>query len=537
VHGQALAVEPFRDLSSAPGDSLLVQGLSEALRAALSSAPGLEVVALATLENESEDLRAEKARRSGAGRLLSGSLRRLGERVRLSFALTDLATGAQVAGGNLDGQAGDLFDLEDRVVTEVLAALRILPSQAATLQVPRDADAHQHYLTAVARLQNPDDEEAVDTAIATLEMLRATQPAAASVEAALGRAYLKKYQRRSGRDHELAAAEACQRALTLDPHAADVMVTLGDLHRSTGRADEALEAYRRAIEVRPESYDAWIGLAFGAMDAGRLEEAEEACRKAIALRPQHPHGYQRLGLLFYRGGRYAQAIEPLKTVIRLDPGNTLAHSNLAGALYQLGRLDEAAEGFRRTLALKETASAWGNLGTVLFDQQRYPDAVEAFEHAVRLKPTDPRFWLNLASASELVEGGAARQRQRACLERAVTLLTERLEINPNDVEDWSHLAATTADLGLRERAVAAIERALAMAPDTAWVLALVGQAWNSLGERDAARRFLIQAVRRGFVPHHLVRNPALHWLEGDPEFQRALADVSSNPDSRSPTPS
>jgi len=76
-----------------------------------------------------------------------------------------------------------------------------------------------------------------------------------------------------------------------------------------------------------------------------------------------------------------------------------------------------------------------------------------------------------------------------------------------------------------------------MAPDTAWVLALVGQAWNSLGERDAARRFLIQAVRRGFVPHHLVRNPALHWLEGDPEFQRALADVSSNPDSRSPTPS
>jgi serine/threonine-protein kinase len=533
VHGQALAVEPFRDLSGTSGDALLAQGLSEALRAALSSAPGLEVVPLTGSETESDELRAERARRSGARRLLSGSLRRIGDRVRLSFALTDLATRAQVAGGNLDGQIADLFDLEDRVVTEVLAALRMAPSRAVTMQVPRDADAHQHYLTAVARLQSPDDEEAVDTAIATLEMLRATQPAAASVEAALGRAYLKKYQRRSGRDHELAAAEACQRALTLDPHAADVLITLGDLHRSTGRAVEAIETYRHALSVRPESFEAWIGLAFASMEAGSHDEAEEACRKAIVLRPDHPHGYQRLGLLFYRQGRHAQAVEPLKMVIRLDADNLLAHTNLAAALYQLGRLDEAADGFRRSLAIKETAAAWGNLGTVLFDQRRYADAVEAFEHAVRLKPTEARHWRGLASASELAPGGAARQRES--LERAASLLTERLEINPHSVEDWTQLAAAAADLGQRERATAAIERGLELAPDDPWALAMAGQVWSVLGDRDAARRDLIDAVRRGFVPRQLLRNPAFSWLEADPDFQRALTDMSHDSDPCRPT--
>jgi tetratricopeptide (TPR) repeat protein/TolB-like protein len=533
VHGEALAVEPFRDRSGDDRElARVVQGMTEAVSAALARAPGIEVIPLAASEGDDE-IANERARRSGARRRLSGSVRRIGDRVRLAFALTDLSAEAQVAGGTLDGTMDELFDLEDRVVADVLAALRIARGDSTTAPMPRDAGAHQSYLTAMARLQSPDDEAAVDAAIHTLETLRATQPAAASVEAALARAYLKKYQRRAGRDHELAAADACQRALALDPHAPDVLTTLGDLHRSTGQHDQAIEAFRHALSVRPESFEAWIGLAFASMDAGRHEDAEEACRKAIALRPDHPHGYQRLGLLFYRQGRHAQALEPLKMVIRLDPDNHLGHTSLAGVLYQLGRLDDAADGFRRSLAIKETASAWGNLGTVLYDQQRYPEAVEAFENAVRLKPTDARHWRSLASATELVPGGAARQ--RASLERAAALLAERLEINPNDVEDWTQLAATTADLGQRERATAAIERALELAPSAASVLAMAGQVWSALGDRDAARRYLIDAVQRGFVPRQLVRNPAFSWLETDPEFQRALTGVSRDSHPCSPT--
>jgi serine/threonine-protein kinase len=524
VRGEALAVEGFRDLSGAESvaaadPKLLAQGLTEALRAALARTPGLDVVALAASDGHDE-LRRERARRAGARRLLSGSLRRIGERVRLSFSLTDLATDVEVAGGTLDATHDELFDLEDRVVAEVLGALRLAARRSETVALPRDPDAHASYLTAMAQLQSPDDEAAVDSAITILEMLRATQPAAASVEAALARAYLKKYQRRSGREQELAAADACQRALTLDPHAGDVLVTLGDLHRSTGHHGEAIEAFQRALGLRPEFYEAWSGLGLALMETGRHEEAEEACRKAIALRPEHAHGYQRLGLLFHRQGRYAQAVEPLRMVIRLEPENGVGHLNLAGAYYQMGRLAEAAEGFRLAIAIKPTAAAFTNLGTVRFDQGLYAEAVEAFEQAVRLKPTDPRFWRNLASASELIRGG--RGRQKECLERAVALLTERLEINSNDAEDWIQLAAATADLGQGDRAREAIDRALALAPHDASFHALAGQALNSLGDRDAARSHLIQAIHGGHIAEPLLHNPALAWLESDAEFQTAL---------------
>ena len=538
VRGEALAVEPFRDLSaagSAPADwPLLVQGLAEAVRAGLASSPGLEVVPMTDLGDVAEDVRRERARRAGARRMLSGSARRLGERVRLAFSLTDLSSDAQMAGGNLDGSVGELFDLEDRLVAEVLAALRIAPGAPAGGHGPRDAGAHHSYLTAIAHLQHPDDETSVDEAIATLESLRATQPATASVEAALARAYLKKYQRRSGREHELAAADACQRALALDPHAADVFATLGDLHRSTGRHADAIDAFRRALDLRPESYDAWIGISFAYMEAGRDAEAEEACRRAIALRPEHAHGYQRLGVLFCRQGRFAEAVAPLQQAIRVGGENPAAHVNLAGAYYSMDRLDEAAEEYRRAVAIKPTAAACANLGTVLFDQGRYPEAVEALEKAVSLKPSDPRLWRNLASASELVRGRSARQRE--CLERAAALLAERLEINANSAEDWIQLAASRADLGQRTLAVEAIDHALALAPHDATVLAVAGQALNSLEERDAARSRLVEAIEHGFASQPLLRNPALAWLAMDTAFQRALAErsVQRTEDHRTP---
>src|SRR5262249_32319851 len=116
------------------------------------------------------------------------------------------------------------------------------------------------------------------------------------------------------------------------------------------------------------------------------------------------------------------------------------------------------------------------------------------------------------------------------------LLVERLEINPRDAEDWIHLAAAVADLGQAERARESIERALALPPGDAAVLALAGPKLHSLGARGRSRRHLVEAVVRGFAPQPLLRNPALAWLERDEVFQRALAERSRNPgESGSPT--
>src|SRR4029077_18651401 len=124
----------------------------------------------------------------------------------------------------------------------------------------RDPQAHQLFLDAIAQLRRTDDERSVDAGLATLEKLRLEQGDSASLCAAMGRAYLTKFQLRSERSWAIQAAEACQRALDLDPHAPEVFVILGGLNGATGRHDEARAAFEHALELRPEYAEAWSGL-------------------------------------------------------------------------------------------------------------------------------------------------------------------------------------------------------------------------------------------------------------------------------------
>ena len=528
VREHAVAVTPFRDLSdrAAAGEaSPLAAGLSDAVRAALAGTPGLEVIALPEAGAPAEPaFDRERARGLGARLLLGGSVRRIGANVRLAFTLTEVPSGAVVAGETVDGTMEEVFALEDRVSDAVLAALRT-GERPARGRGPRDAESHRSFLEAVSLLHRTDDPAAVDGAIALLESLRAKQPDSATVHAALGRAYGRKYGLRAEREWEIRAAEACQRALDLDPHAPDVFATLGDLHTSTGRIVEAIRAFEQAIELRPEYAEAWSGLALAYLRANRHAEAEEASRRVIALRPDDWIGYNRLGIVLFRQGRFASAAEPWRMVTRLSPGNSVGHLNLAGAYFHTDRWDEAAGEYRRSLEIKPTPDAWAGLGSVLYYTGGYGAALEAFERAVALRPTDARLWGNLASACDRVAGSEARGAE--ALDRAIALMLERLEIDPNAAEDWALMAKWRADRREPGPARAAIERALALAPEDASVMGEAVVVYHTLGERASAVRWLREAVARGFGVELLRRNPALASLCEEPEVRRILAGRSA----------
>src|SRR5205085_9648338 len=114
-----IVLVPFRDLSDGAA-ATMAAALTDVVRAALAER-GLEVIPFAGDGGEVGAL--EHARGRGARIVLGGSVRRIGARVRLAFSLTDAATGATVAGQNVDGDADDQFALEDRLVASVSAAL------------------------------------------------------------------------------------------------------------------------------------------------------------------------------------------------------------------------------------------------------------------------------------------------------------------------------------------------------------------------------------------------------------------------------
>ena len=224
-HGQGgpvyLAVLPFEDASPADdpqgGRQALAQGLAETLAAALGRAPGLRVIppAAAATAPPAGETSQDIGRRLGANLLLRGTVRRAGTQMRLAWSLVDPRSGEQVAGGNVDGSALELFELEDRLIASLREALgRGAPGRARAPRTrPRDPAARERYVQALGYLQRYDNEAAVDGAIGLLERLQASEAGDARVHAALGRAYLYQHRLTSQRTWaDRAAARASARS-------------------------------------------------------------------------------------------------------------------------------------------------------------------------------------------------------------------------------------------------------------------------------------------------------------------------------------
>jgi serine/threonine protein kinase/tetratricopeptide (TPR) repeat protein len=527
-----LAVLPFTDASAAKSESpdreLVANGLADSLSAALARLPGLGVIPPASARERGGDGDLQTiARRLGANAVLRGSVRRSGARLRVTWTLHDPWRGAEIAADTIEGIDASLFDLEDRLAASVRHALGREDARGPTpaRTAPRDPAARERYLQALGYLQRRDNEAALDGAVALLERLLESEGESAQLLATLGRAWLEKYRVSWNRVWEARAATACQRALELDPDAPEVLVTLGEVHFSAGRYEDAVRDFGRAIEHSTEIVEAHLGLARALEATGSFERAEESCRRAIASRPDDWRCYNQLGLLYFNRGRYADAVGPYRRAAELAPGNARGHSALGTALYHLDRMDEAQAAFRRSIEIQPTPRALTNLGTVLFFMQRYEESADAFERAAALSPFDPHLWGNLGSACRWIPGRTDRATE--ALERAIALMNEGLERNPRDAQGWAWLSAWLANLRRDAEAIAAVEKALGLAPDDVHCMATAGSVYNLLGDRELSIKWFREAVHRGYGVERLRRDPELAPLREDPDFIRVLEEGSN----------
>src|SRR5438552_7014882 len=239
------------------------------------------------------------ARELGANVVLTGSMMRNGDRLRVTYAVSDLRTG-KVKGDLIEGSVGDLFAVQDRVADSVAAALSLgtVPAYALDPQI-----SQQRFLEALGYLRRYDDPESVDKATSILSSLGSS----ATIQASLGRAYLYKFQLTHEPKWADPAREACERALKADPQSADVHVTLGELKRQTGHADEAIKEYKQALTQNPNNADAILGLASTHASVGNLLAAEVAYKQSIELQPNYWGAYNRLGVFYAAHGRYPES--------------------------------------------------------------------------------------------------------------------------------------------------------------------------------------------------------------------------------------
>jgi TolB-like protein/DNA-binding winged helix-turn-helix (wHTH) protein/Tfp pilus assembly protein PilF len=346
---RTLAVLPFLNASGRAEDEYFSDGLTQEVIDRLCRIEGLRVVSRTSafaLKGKSLDAN-EIGRMLGVESFVEGSVRREGDRLRISAHLVNARDGYQLWAETYDRQLDDVLAIQEDIALAIADTLtgQLLGERNAALSVAPVVNplAYDHYLKGRFNWHRR-TQVSLRTAATHFEQAVELAPKYAPAWAGLADAYavLGFYDFLSPSEAFPKAQEAARRALELDPQNASAEATLGyaALYYEWN-IPKAETRFRRAIALDPNNTKAhqWYGNLLTA--AGRFKEAEQEIRRAQQLEPLSVIASAALGWSLYYAGRYEDALDQYRITLALDANFELAHLWSGLALEALGRYDEA----------------------------------------------------------------------------------------------------------------------------------------------------------------------------------------------------
>ncbi|HSB11477.1 MAG TPA: protein kinase [Blastocatellia bacterium] len=390
----SIAVLPFVNMSADAENEYFCEGLAEDLINALAKLDGLRVAARTSafsFKGKDADVRVIGSKLN-VSTVLEGSVRKAGQRLRISAQLINVADGYHIWSERYDRQMEDIFDIQDEIslaITDVLK-VKLLDAEKVSLLRRRtdNPEAYQIYLLGRYYL-NKYTEEGGKKAVEYFEQAIAIEPEYALAYSGLADAYRRLWFFGFLRPDEAVPhwRAATAKAIELDPGLAAAHVSMGSIKSlhdwdwegaeeefklgiklnpqsplahetygyaliSTGRADEAIAAFYRALEMDPLSLPLNMNLGFIFSYANQYDRAIEQGHRVIALEPQFHGGYTVIGYALSGKEMYAEAQEYLRKSIALG-GGAMALNILTFTNGRLGKLDEARAGLAKLLEIKK----------------------------------------------------------------------------------------------------------------------------------------------------------------------------------------
>ena len=388
-----------------------------------------------------------------------------------------------------------------------------IQTSAATALADADASPPELYRRATENLRVYYREGNVDKAIGQLNralQLRSSYPLA---EARLSLAYWRKNAISPDDQWKKQAMAHADRAVSGDGQLAVAHLAQGAAFFASSEIEKASAAYDRAFTLEPGNWDLLWRLGELATQRKQIDTAEEFYRRAVSAGSTEWEPYARLGGFYYRQGRYADALEAFQTLRDLAPDNARAHSNLAAVYHQLGRTDEAAAVLQRSLEIAPDSITYSNLGTYLYFQGKYAEAVSAFERSVALGANTYLRWGNLGDAVRMTAPGS--DKMHGSYRRAIQLAEERLSKTPGDVDARSSVALYLIRDGQKQRALAELDAVLAQPKLQPAVLFKAGLVAELALQRARALDLFGQALAAGYQLREIRQEPDLVKLRAD----------------------
>jgi TolB-like protein/Tfp pilus assembly protein PilF len=359
-------VLPFTDPGSAPGHEYFSEGLTEEMITRLGRWGSDRLAVVARTSSMLVQRTAHTTREIGqslqADVILSGSIRRDGDRMRITARLIETRGETQLWAESYDRHLSDCLLVQSQVAAEIAQslAMELLPEARTRRPGTRQVAAHQAFLKGRYHW-NKAGAAGVEEAVAFYGQAVAIDPDFAAAHASLARAHVAaaEYYLREPREALEAGRLAAARALDLDPSDSDAHVALAEIRKTVdGDYEGAETAYRFGIAFNPsnEAAHRMYGLFLAAR--GRMPEAVLAAERACDLDPLCLVVNTSAAWVRYLAREYDEAIDWCRHTLGMDPQFGPAHRVLAAALLQTGRIDEAISVFERAMAARpDTVSA------------------------------------------------------------------------------------------------------------------------------------------------------------------------------------
>jgi adenylate cyclase len=366
----SIAVLPFTNMSGDPEQELFADGLVEDITTTLSKLAGLRVIARNSsfvYKGRAVDVR-EAANQLGVRYVLEGSVRKSGNRIRISVQLVDAGSGSHVWAERYDRAIGDIFAVQDEI-TLVLATemqVKLTEGEQARLHytTTSNVEAWTHWVQGLSHYRRVITEEESAAALACWNRALALDPTSAALNAMVGFEHVVDARFGWWDDRSTALAKArnyAGRALELDAENADAHITSGFTFLMEGSYDNAVAHARRAVQIAPGSADVATYACFILASSGYPGEAVAHGERAMTLSPNYPGQY--LGILgnAYRlSERIEEAIAVFRAYHARSPGFGLV--DLVIVYQQTGRPQEAKQAAEQLLSIRRnfTVAAWVN---------------------------------------------------------------------------------------------------------------------------------------------------------------------------------
>ena len=385
----SIAVLPFQNMSDDREQEFFSDGITEDIITDLSKVSGLFVLSrntVFTYKGRSVNLE-QVARELGVAYLVEGSVRKAGNRVRITAQLIEGASDGHVWAERYDRDLTDIFAIQDEITKTIVSALKVklLPDEKSAIEraPTENVDAYAHYLQgrdlfhsgmksallnakqsfakaieldpiyarAFAGLANCDSflkfrhgvEVPTDEILATANKALAIDPKLAEAHAARGFACM-------GGDRREEAAAAFELALELDPNCYQAQYSYAAYCYTAGDFELAANHFMRALELQRDDYQSPVMLTSVLRSLGRKDEVEKYARlglkraeAALLLQPENSKPAQQGAIALAALGERSQALEWLARVMAIEPDDNLARYNAACTYALLGEADCAID--------------------------------------------------------------------------------------------------------------------------------------------------------------------------------------------------